>query len=168
MMNQKEATVSTILGVLAERDVEYVRGGDVPISDVLTDVDKSNVRTALFSMFRNGDVSFKAEFQAKVNDDAELKKYISGLVNNWLRKDKDFNCGQKYVAKNPGSRANSKDAQITELKKLSAQYSNDAEALAEITDAIVARQNEIAATKAKSVVINTDALPEALKHLVKS
>jgi len=165
-MNQKQATVSTILAVLSERDVEYELNGDVTIAEVLTDTDKATVRTTLFDMFRAGSVTYKSEFQPKVDDDAELKKYISGLVNNWIRKEKSFNCGQAYVAKNPGSRAHSGDEQLKELKKLSAQCIGDDEAMALITDAIVARQAEIAKDNAKTVTINADALPDSLKHLV--
>ena len=166
-MNQKEATVSTILGVLAERGVDYELNGPTPINDILTDSDRATVRDALFTMFRDGSVTYKAEFQPKVDDDSELKKYISGLVNNWVRKNKEFNCGEVYVAKNPGSRAHSRDEQMQALKALSAQCMNDPEALAEITEAIVTRQAEIDAEKIKAIVINVNALPDSLKHLVK-
>jgi len=164
-MNQKEATVSTILAVLEERGVSYELNGPTPISEVLTNSDKEQVRDALFTMFRSGDVSYKAEFQAKVDDDSELKKYISGLVNNWIRKNKEFNCGQAYVAKNPGSRSYIKDEQLKELTKLAKQCANNPEALAQVTEAIEDRKAEIEAEKAKSIVINADALPEHLKHL---
>ena len=165
-MNQKEATVSTILAVLEERGVSYEENGEAIVGDVLTDKDRAQVRDALFTMFRNGDVTYKVEFQAAVDDDSELKKYISGLVNNWIRKYKGFNAGQAYKAKNPGSRAHSRDEQLTELKKLSALCADDPDALADITEAIVARKAVIASEKAKDVVINADALPDHLKHLV--
>lgn len=168
MRNQKEATVQALLQVLEDRGQEYELGGDVPISEVLNEADKKTVRDQLFAEFRAGDVSYKSEFQAKVDDDSELKKYISGLVNNWIRKHKPFNCDVAYVAKNPGSRAGSQDEQLQELKKLSAQCMDDPEALKEVTDAIVARKAEIAATKAKSIAIKTDAIPEHLRHLIKS
>jgi len=167
-MSQKQAVVSTILAVLAERGVEYQMGGDVPISDVLTDKDKADTREAIFTMFRNGDITFKDEpTAAKYASDSELKKYVSGLVNNHIRKTKEFNCGKTYVIKNPGSRAHVADEQLRELTKLSAQCADDPEAQKQIADAIVKRKAEIAAEKAKSVTINPDALPEALRHLVK-
>lgn len=165
-MNQKEATVSTILAVLAERDVEYEMNGPIPVKEVLTDSDKASVRTALFSMFKEGQITYKTEFQSSVDDDKELKKYVSGLVNNWIKKNKDFNGGQAYVPKNPGSRAHVGDEQLKALKALSGQ-TTDPDVLATITEAIVTRKSEIEASKAKSVVINKDALPEALRHLVK-
>lgn len=164
-VNQKEATVSTIMGVLSERGVDYELGGDTPISEVLTDSDKATVRSALFAMFRDGSVIYKPEFEAKVNDDAELKKYISGLVNNWIRKAKDFNCGQAYKAKNPGSRAHAQDDQLKALKALSSQYAQGSDEYNEIVTAIATRKAEIEAEKAKSVTIDVDALPESLRHL---
>ena len=166
MQNQKEATVGTILAVLSERDVEYEMSGPTPIKEVLTDADKTTVRDALFTMFRNGDVTYKAEFQAKVDDDKELKKYISGLVNNWIRKYKAFNSGVVYKAKNPGSRANASDEQLKALKQLLSQTTSDDDR-AEINTAIDTRTTEIAVEKAKSVVINVDALPEHLRGLIK-
>ena len=166
-MNQKEATVGTILTVLKERGVEYEMGGDIPISDVLTDTDKSTIRDHLFGMFRSEEVTYKSEFQVKVDDDKELKKYVSGLLNNWVRKHKDFNCGQAYVIKNPGSRAHVGDDQLTALKMLSAQQDISEEGRAEITEAIVKRKAEIAASKASTAPIKVEALPESLRHLVK-
>lgn len=166
-MNQKEATVSTILAVLEERGVSFELNGETTISEVLTDADKSSVREALFAMFRNGDIGFKDEATTeKYESDSELKKYVSGLVNNHIRKHKSFNSGQAYKAKNPGSRAGAGDAQLKALKQLLTQYDAESDDYDEICKAIDTRTAEIASEKAKSVVINADALPESLKHLV--
>lgn len=169
MMNQREATVHAIMSTLEARGFEYELNGPTPISEVLTDPDKATVRGILFDQFRNGEVIFKAEFQSKVDSDSELKKYISGLTNNWIRKYKPFNSGIAYVAKNPGSRAGSGDEQMRELKKLLSQVkaTNNADAITEVEAAITARYAEI---KPASVTkpINVDALPDSLKHLVQS
>jgi len=166
-MNQKEATISTILSVFEDRGYSYELSGPTAVSEVLTDADKATVRETLFTMFRDGDVSYKPEFQAKVDNDAELKKYISGLLNNWIRKEKTFNSGQSYVAKNPGSRAHSSDEQMKELKKLFTQVSaeGDEDTIAQVTAAIEARKAEIK-PKAAIKPINVEVLPEALRHLV--
>lgn len=166
-MSQKEATVSVLLSVLTDRGVDYELNGPTPISEVLTDGDKAKTRETLFAMFREGLVTYKPEFEPKVQDDSELKKYISGLVNNWIRKHKGFNSGQVYVAKNPGSRAGASDEQLRELKKLSAQYSGNPEAQAEIAKAIADRKAEIEAEKMKSIEIDASKLPEHLRSLVK-
>lgn len=166
-MNQREATVAAIIATFKAREFEYTLSGDIAVSEVLTDSDKATIRTLLFNQFRNGEISFKTEFQSKVDDDAELKKYVSGLLNNWIRKAKEFNSGNAYVAKNPGSRAHSQDSQMKELKKLYIQVkaSDDEEAISEVEAAIELRKSEI---KPKSIAkpINVDALPEHLRGLV--
>ena len=105
--------------------------------------------------------------ETKLNDDSELKKYISGLVNNWIRKAKEFNSGETYQAKNPGTRKFSGDAQLKALKALAQQQAGNEEAQREIADAIVARKAQIEAEKAKSIEVDANALPESLRHLVK-
>ena len=165
MTNQRTATVNTILAVLSERGVEYELNGPVPISDVLNDTDKSKVRDILFTMFRQKEVQYKSTFQAKVDDDSELKKYISGLVNNWIRKAKEFNSGQTYQAKNPGSRAGSQDSKVKEMRKL-LSVTTDPQAKAMIQAAIDERVAELKAAKA-DVTIDVSQLPEHLRNLVK-
>jgi len=164
---QKEATVQAILSTLEARDTTYEMSGSTPVSEVLTDADKTTVRSILFTQFREKEISYKVGFQAKVDDDKELKKYVSGLLNNWIRKAKEFNCGEVYKAKNPGSRAHSSDATMKALKTLLSQVipSGDEKAIAEIKTAIENRKAEIKpATAVKP--INVDALPDHLKSLV--
>lgn len=164
MTNQRTATVNTILAVLSNRGVDYELNGPTPISEVLNSDDKSKVRDILFTMFRNGEVQYKPEFQSKVNDDSELKKYISGLVNNWIRKAKEFNSGETYKAKNPGSRAGTGDDQVREMKKL-LSVTQDQDARAAIQSAIDTRVAALKAEK-QQVTIDVSKLPEHLRHLL--
>jgi hypothetical protein len=161
-MNQRQATVNALLSALENHGIEFKVNGDVPISEVLNDKVKAEVRAVLFEGFRAGKISYKPEFQAKVNDDQELKKYISGLVNNWIRKAKELNCGQTYQPKNPGSRAGSGDEQVKEMRKL-LKATTDAEARKMIQTAIDERLAEI---KPKAEAVNVNAIPEHLRHLV--
>ena len=163
--NQRSATVSAILSVLSDRGVNYELNGPTRISDVLNDSDKSKVRELLFTAFRSGQIEYKSSFQSKVDDDSELKKYISGLVNNWIRKTKEFNGGETYQPKNPGSRTGSTDSKIKEMKKL-LSVTTDPQAKAIIQEAIDKRVAELKAEK-NQVEINIDNLPEHLKALVK-
>lgn len=162
--NQRTACVNAIMSVLQDNGVDYELNGETPVKDVLNDSMKSQVRELLFAAFRAGQVEYKASFQAKVDDDSELKKYISGLVNNWIRKAKEFNSGNAYQAKNPGSRAGSTDPKIKEMRKL-LSVTTDPEAKAMIQQAIDTRIAEIRAEK-QSVEIDVNNLPEHLKHLV--
>lgn len=162
MANQRQATCNTILSVLQERGVNYELNGSTPISEVLTNDDKAKVRDILFAMFKQGQVEYKESFQSKVDDDSELKKYISGLVNNWIRKAKEFNCGEVYQAKNPGSRAGAGDSKVKEMKKL-LSVTTDAEARAMIQQAIDKRVAEIKAESNK-LEINLDEVPAHLRE----
>ena len=151
-VNQRTATVNTLLSVLNDRGVDYQLNGETPISEVLTDSDKAKTREILFTQFRNGSIEYKESFQAKVNDDSELKKYISGLVNNWIRKAKELNSGQAYKTKNPGSRAGSGDEQVREMKKL-LQVTADEEAKAAIQAAIDERVAKLKAEKQNHEIV---------------
>ena len=94
-----------------------------------------------------------------------MRTYIIGLLNNHLRKDTRLNGGDKYVAKNPGSRAGQGDSEIKasrQLLKTLPEGSPEAEKVKAFIN------TKIAANKAaKQVVeIDTEALPEELRSLV--
>ena len=100
------------------------------------------------------------EARQKYAADAELKKYVVGLVNNWIRKAPEFNSGNTYQAKNPGSRTGSSDPKLKALKTLLSTVSEDQKSA--VQAAIDARLEEL---KPK-ITIDTDLLPEHLRHLV--
>ena len=156
-MNQRDATCNALISVLADRGVNYEENGPTPISEVLTSDDKTKVRAMLFTAFRSGKIDFKSP--EKLSDDKYLKDYISGLVNNWIRKAPEFNCDTVYHAKNPGSRQGSGDEMIKEMKKL-LSVTTDAEAKQVIAEAIARRQAEI---KPTTVTVNVDVLPAELR-----
>lgn len=157
-MNQRQATVSTLLAVLEERGVEYELNGETPISEVLTSADKKSTQDALVAMFRSEQIDMNQESKAKYAGDKELRGYVSGLINNWVRKAPEFNGGEKYTAKNPGSRTGSGDEQIKEMRKLLG-VTQDSVAKQAIQSAIDARLEELK----PETTINLDNLPESLK-----
>ena len=163
--NQRTAVVNAILATLEDHGIDYELNGPVPVKDVLTDAIKSEVREMLFDGFQSGAIEYKASFQSKVDNDSELKKYISGLLNNWIRKAKEFNAGQTYKAKNPGSRAGSTDSKVKEMRKL-LSVTTDPSAKAMIQEAIDKRVAEIRAEK-QNVEIDASQLPEHLRELLK-
>ena len=162
-MNQRQATVSAILSVLSQRGVSYELNGSTPVSQVLTDNDKSAVVDMLCKGFIEGKVEMSSEGKAKYfGDPKELKKYVVGLTNNWLRKAPELNCGKTYEPKNPGSRKGSGDRVLKALKELM-KTTEDTEAKAEIQAAIDERIKEIS----PKVEIDMEAIPAHLRHLVK-
>jgi len=169
MMNQKEATYNAIISTFENAGVSFEEG-DIA-KDLLTPEFRSEVRDTLFTQFRNGEISHKEEFVTKLNDDSELKKYIAGLLSNWIKKDTRLNGNVKFQIQNPGSRAGQGDDQVKALRLLIKQLTatGNTDGLAEAKEALVARQATLAANKAvKSSPINVDSIPEHLRHLVKT
>lgn len=164
MKTQRQATVETILSTYSNYSGnEYQLNGEVIINDVFTSEMKKQAQDTLFTMFKSGNVLYRPEFQAKVDDDAKLKSYVSGLLNNWLRKAKELNNGQTYQAKNPGIRAGSGDKQVRELKKLLSKVKGT-EHESKVQEAINKRIEEIK-PEAK-IEINTEFIPAELQDLV--
>lgn len=158
-MNQKTATYQAIVNVLSTNGIAFEEGMNV--GPLMTKELRGQVSIILFQGFRDGTIELEKEF-----DDSELKSYISGLVSNWIRKDKRLNGDTKYVAKNPGSRVGMGDPQLKALKQLLSQQT-DAAKRAEIQGYIDQRTATLVAEKSKGVAINVDALPAELQKYVK-
>ena len=114
-------------------------GQAIPETGRWTTEQKQEVYGTLLTMFQSGEVT-KA---SGGTDDASLMKYIPGLVNN------------------PGSRTGSGDESIKAMRAL-LSGTTDPAVKNQIQTLIDARLEEL---KPKAV-INVDALPEALRHLV--
>lgn len=136
--------------------VSQVLNSQIDGKVTLTDAQTEAVYAKVLMAFTEGVTVHKANPTPEA-----LKKYIPGLVNNWLRKDKRLNGNTKYQAKNPGSRAGTGDESIKAMRTL-LSATTDVDARAQIEAAIQARLNEL---KPKPTV-NVAALPEALRHLV--
>jgi len=164
-MNQKEATVGSIISVLYNRGIEYELNGPTPVRALLTTEDRANVREMLLDGFAKGQIEMTAQGQANNNTPALMKKYVDGLIGNWVSKYDGFNCGEKHTTKNPGSRTGSKDECIVEMKKVLSTLPVGSDNYELVQAEIAKRQAEISPTK--MVEIDVSALPESLRHLVK-
>jgi len=92
---------------------------------------------------------------------------VSGLISNWVRKDKRLNGNVSYVAKNPGSRAGASDEQLKTLRALKKQFAGtDKESIIEAQ--ITKRVSEIRSEKTKSGASLTEeqlaALPDDVRE----
>ena len=96
-----------------------------------------------------------------IGNPKELNKYVGGLVNNWIRKCKEFNSGIQHKPKNPGSRKGYGDEQVKEMRKLLKTIS-DKETRVMIESAIEERLKVIT----PKIEVNVSNLPEHLRHLV--
>lgn len=158
--NQREATYNAIKSVLNFKD------GD-SIKESLSSDLKKQAKAILFEGFRSGSISSSESFQKNtLNDDSKLGAYCNGLISNWVKKDKRMNGGTQYKIQNPGSRAGQGDETVKELRKLLKQVA-DTDAESEVQSALDARVAEVKAAKAPALTINSEAIPEHLRHLVK-
>jgi hypothetical protein len=89
-MNQKEAVFQA---------VKELKHGEVDTDKAvaLTKREKHMVEEKLFNGFKKGRIAYNNELPS----DDKLLLYISGLVSNWLRKDKRLNGQKNYVPQHP-------------------------------------------------------------------
>ena len=83
VLSQKEAVKQFILEAVEAKGC--VREEGAPFSVLVTKDIRVSVKERLFSGFRDGSIRLKSE-----KDDKALRKYCSGLISNWLKKDKSF------------------------------------------------------------------------------
>ena len=116
-LSQVNAVYQAVTNVLKENEIEF-RDGEVNVGSILSKDMKTAVIGMLMNGFREGLIELKdtESNKAKLADEGELRVYVRGLVDNWLRKDKRLNGGMTYTAKNPGSKGHLKYA--TEEEKL--------------------------------------------------
>lgn len=152
-VTQKAAVYTAVVSVLTEAGIKFEDGMNV--TPHMTRELRSQVNAILFEGFKSGSIQLDRAFS-----DSELKAYVSGLQSNWLRKDSRLNGDTKYVAKNPGSRQGSGDAQLKAMRALLNSLTSE-EDKAEVQQAIDARIADI--TKTKTPSINFEVLPESLK-----
>jgi hypothetical protein len=136
-MSQKEAVFSAVTNVCGDVDGAYTP----------TKEERASVNQILFEGFMSGTI----EFSGDLPDATKLKGYVSGLQSNWLRKDKRLNGNVQYVAKNPGSRAGSGDAQIKAMRILLSTQTDETKR-AEIESFIAKRIAEIKPAKSATTL----------------
>lgn len=152
-LNQRESVFTATVNVLNDHSVAFDEGQNV--AAVMTKDIRKEIIAVVTSSIRAGETDLSTEAATKYDTEEKLRNYVSGLVNNWHRKDPRLNGNTKYTAKNPGSRTGSADEQIKALKALRATKEGDIESLRVIDEAIANRKAEIAKEKAK--VTLTDA-----------
>lgn len=79
-LSQKDAVYNYVKEALSEVNTEATKLKDAVDKDV-----RKVVRQRLFAAVKSGEVKLSKQF-----DDSKLKKYCSGLINNWLKKDPRF------------------------------------------------------------------------------
>lgn len=154
-VNQKEGVFAAVMNVLDAAGIAFTEG--MIVKNSMTKELRAQVNAILFEGFRTDGIEMEGE-----KTDSDLKQYVSGLQSNWLNKDKRLNGGVIYAAKNPGSRTGSTDGQVKALRALLAQTTDESEKI-EIQGYLDARLETIGIAKAKTVTVNFQDLPEALR-----
>jgi hypothetical protein len=164
-LSQHSAVVEATKTHFGER---FIPGQDV--KSYATKEDKRTIARSVAEAMLSGEVELSDAAIAKYGESAEslTSKYVVGMVTNWFNKSKELNGGTKYEAKNPGSRAGSGDAQVREMRLLRKQLLElgNQEGVQRVDAAIADRLAEITVTTAKTIEINADELPAALRDLV--
>lgn len=165
VLSQREAVFAAIISVFSDFEVDFEEGQDA--TPMLTKDMRSAVQAILVEGFKGGTVEFEAtpSNQEKLKTDSKLKSYVSGLVSNWLRKDKRLNGNVTYVAKNPGSRAGSGDETLKTMRLLYKQYAADPTKAAAIQAQIDKRISEISASKAKTITVTPEQIDKLSPEL---
>ena len=156
-MKQSDAVFTAVCNITGQESF------DSPVE--LSKEQRQEIHETILEGFKSGTVNLSDDARKKYNTDSSISGYTSGLISNWLRKDKRLNGGVNYVPKNPGSRAGQGDPMIRELRKLKKLHTGT-EKEVEIDGYINARLTELKVSKAKEININTDLIPEALRDLV--
>ena len=131
---------------------------------VLTKDERATLINTVTTSLVDGSISMTDDAREKYNTPESMRKYVDGLVSNWLRKDLRLNGNVPHEIKNPGSRAGNADPVIKELRKLRKTLSGEKE-IAAVDKEINTRIAVVQASKAKSIEINVDMLPKELQHL---
>lgn len=160
-LNQHQSVIKFSKEVLGDR---FEAGRD--IKEYAGKDDKRRVATLIAEGMLTGEVELGAEAMAKYGTSIETltSKYVVGMVTNWWNKSKELNGGERYEAKNPGSRAGAGDPTIKEMKLLRRhlEEAGNVEGVAQV-DAAIAQH--LAASKPKAE-INLSLIPDELKELV--
>jgi len=130
----------------------------------LSPSEKSYLIKLIVNQILNGDVAFSDEAKQKHDTFEKISKYVRGMVDNHLRKDKRLNGGSKYATKN--SNKTEADEQLKQLKQL-ANQTNDPQAKQAVLEEIEERKRVLEKQKMlNSIKIDEDSIPDNLKHLV--
>ena len=154
-MKQREAVYNAVIEVMGEQ------------ADMLfepTAEQRKMIVDRVAEGINEGNVDFSESAVEKYDTEAKVRLYTSGLVSNWLRKDKRLNGDTTYKPANPGSRTGQGDPQLRELRKLLKLHKGTADE-AKIQSFIDSRVATIKAEKAKDIEIDVDQLPLELQDL---
>ena len=160
-VKQVEAVINAVTVVLGG---DFQPGATV-VADVITPDQKEEVREIVLKGVLEGEVAFKGD----LTDEAAVRRYVNGMVDNHLRKSRQLNGGSTYKASSTGAR---RDPQLKELNKLLKTLSPGSEDYAKVNQHIASRLAEIKQAKQEGQAasirasIDTSVLPSHLAEML--
>ena len=141
MMTQKECVFVCVMTVLELMGVDY----DTTVKYLdffkLNPTELAKVHGLVVGMFMEKKVALNKDWSEE-----QITKYVPGLVNNHLRKDKRLNSNTEYVAANPGRNAGATSPEIRNLRNMlklvKGNAAAEAKVQAELEKKIANHQNE--------------------------
>ena len=157
MKNQKEAVFSAVCSVLQQDSFDS--------AVELTREERAMVIEIVAQGFTSGTVEFSDSAKMKYDSESKIKTYTSGLVSNWLRKDKRLNGNVQYQTGNPGSRVRSSDPILKNLKLFKLTLT-EPEHIEAVDQEIEKRMEQIQAERVKKVDVDLSLIPAELQDLI--
>ena len=157
MKNQKEAVFSAVCSVLDQDSFDE--------AVELSSTQRASVIQIVTEGFLSGRVEFSDSAKAKYDTESKIKTYTSGLVSNWLRKDKRLNGNVQYQTGNPGSRVRSSDPILKNLKLFKSTLT-EPEHIEAVDQEIEKRMEQIQAERVKKVDVDFSLIPAELQDLI--
>jgi len=159
--SQKEVVYATISAFMLESGKRFDNGDKIELSPE----DRKTIVTMIVAAIDAGEMKFSPEALAKHNSPEKVRNYSTGLLSNWLRKDKKLNGGNQHSIKNPGSRIGQNDDLIKSLKRLRKTLTNQKEIEA-INSELDLRVKQL--KQQKTPIINKADIPAHLIKFVKN
>ena len=158
---QVQAVISAVTSVLGDDFTP----SETNVLGVITKDQKAEVRQLVLEGILNGEV----EYNKDLSDEAAVKRYVNGMVDNHLRKSKILNGGNTYKPSSSGSK---RDPQLRELNKLLKTFEPGTENFSKVQQHIAARTQQIQTEKSQQQVANvrasidTSVLPDSLASML--
>lgn len=161
MHSQKEAVY------VAVKDILEANGKSIKTTEpvALSISERAAVVQYIADLIASSQAYFSPNAAAKYSTEKDIKKYVSGLVSNWLRRDPRLNGGSASAVASQSESKKEPDTVLKNLKNLLHNVKGNPEAEAEILKEIEKRSAGIKADKIAGK-IDKDSIPEHLKHLL--
>jgi len=160
-MKQVQAVFNAVSQILGDS----FTSNETIVSDVLSPTQKSEVRDLVFTGIMKGDVAFKGDLE----NEAAVRRYVNGMVDNHLRKSQLLNGGVVYKPTGVGTK---RDPQLRELNRLLKTLEPGSDDFSNVEKHITLRTSQLVKERAaKSLAnsrskIDTSILPDNLTAML--